>query len=670
MKFQYCLAAALSMLLAFLGQSIALYIPASRVNTTSTDVVGLGPSVKRSLDRICLSSDADAAFFEPTRANWEASRAGERYLTFARDMVQSSKWSSKETEPSLFALRTISWSGFACGVDNNGCEHRPTCDDVLTKLGDKDEARWVWFVLESMHHVTKVGAVVEKETVRSQISIAPLAESAAHNFLWKYDESVENKCKLLSGLVKAGIMAAFALLGAVLPAAAPAVAGALPAALGVSASSSAFLAANGGKFIQFGLAFGSAFPTNVGGDAIDRSVDCPYANAPKELEEKTRRQIKEDVIRFYGDYRKLIMDTNNDLVVGTVVADNPLLGPGTLLAHVIKSGDYLHFTLEQAARFERKGYLVADDMTQYYKNSLVSTLLKAQMCYIECAQEPFLHPDHTNFEPEQGKFCKATCWQNWAGEKHLELFGLKKMEEDENEWGLELQAFLKASYDHYKEHRFQPDPMLPSQEDLFDNTVKPTSGSYLPVCDSYLTPPKHKKHHSGIPCMCGDKYGSETAQFLEAANFQSWHAVEVTGDFYKKLGPVYLCQNDMAKSETPPVDYFLNMCNSGWRWPTKVDKYPDRVYDAVRHLTRGPDPICDNLKTEAEAYSSQGVDVNCFMCKVSSQGKSVRSGKTSQLPWIRNVFHDVNNDQNKDTQDYNFQRACDIWEDNNGKCFE
>ena len=101
-------------------------------------------------------------------------------------------------------------------------------------------------------------------------------------------------------------------------------------------------------------------------------------------------------------------------------------------------------------------------MTQYYKNSLVSTLLKAQMCYIECAQEPFLNPDHTNFEPEQGKFCKATCWQNWAGEKQLELFGLKKMEEDENEWGLELQAFLKASYDHYKEHRFRPDPMLPS----------------------------------------------------------------------------------------------------------------------------------------------------------------------------------------------------------------
>ena len=58
-------------------------------------------------------------------------------------------------------------------------------------------------------------------------------------------------------------MAAFALLGAVLPAAAPAVAGALPAALGISASSSAFLAANGGKFAQFGLAFGSAFPTNV-----------------------------------------------------------------------------------------------------------------------------------------------------------------------------------------------------------------------------------------------------------------------------------------------------------------------------------------------------------------------------------------------------------------------
>ena len=161
MKFQYFLAAALSMLLAFLGQSIALYIPASRVNTTSTDAVGLVPASKRGMNLYCYSSDADAAFFEPTRANWEASRAGERYMTFARDMVQSSKWSSRESEPYLFALRTISWVGLACGVDNDGCKLRPTCDEVLTRLGDKDEARWVWFVLESIHHVTQVGAVVE-----------------------------------------------------------------------------------------------------------------------------------------------------------------------------------------------------------------------------------------------------------------------------------------------------------------------------------------------------------------------------------------------------------------------------------------------------------------------------------------------------------------------------
>ena len=169
--------------------------------------------------------------------------------------------------------------------------------------------------------------------------------------------------------------------------------------------------------------------------------------------------------------------------------------------------------------------------------------------------------------------------------------------------------------------------------------------------------------------MCGDKYGSETAQLLEAANFQSWHAVEVTGDLYKKLGPVFLCQNDMAKSQTPPVDYFMNMCNSGWRWPTKEDEDPDAQYKQDHYLTRGPDPICDYFKIEAEAYRDQGVDVNCYMCKISSQGKAVRSGKSSQMEYTKNVFHEVLNDQNHALQKYNSQRACDIWEDNNGKCF-
>ncbi|KAI4231066.1 MAG: hypothetical protein LQ349_005848 [Xanthoria aureola] len=316
-------------------------------------------------------------------------------------MTQSPEWADKGSEPLLVAERSIGWHGFACGVDNNGCDKRPNCDDVLTRLGDKDEARWVYFVLESMHYMTKISAAIA-----------------------------------------------------------------------------------------------------VGGDAIDR-LRCPFANAPKGLEEETRLQIKADMVKFYQN--------------------NLFLSPGTLLANVIKSGEYVSFTPEQAARFERQG-----------------------------------------FEPEDEKFCRARCWQNWKGNKKLELFGLKKMEQDGNGWGIETQAFLTGSYDHYKAHSFRADPLLPSQEDFYNDndTPRPTSGSFLPVCDIHLSPPKQQSRHSGIPCMCGDQYGSGTAPFLDAANFASWKAVAVTeGDSYTQLGPIYLCQNDMAKSRTPPVEYFLPLCH-------------------------------------------------------------------------------------------------------------
>lgn len=250
-------------------------------------------------------------------------------------------------------------------------------------------------------------------------------------------------------------------------------------------------------------------------------------------------------------------------------------------------------------------------MTQYFKNALVSTVLKQQMCYIECSAKNPSKPDTTSFEPEAGKFCRARCWQNWKGEKKLELFGLKKMEQDGNEWGIETQAFLTGSYHHYKAHGFRADPMLPSQEDLYDkDTVKPTSGSFLPVCDSHLSPSKQKSRHSGIPCMRGDRYGSGTAPFLEAANFASWKAVEITGDSYSKLGPIYMCQNDMAKSKTPPVEYFLNLCNMGWRSPLRSDDNKGKVKpphgDDDLYLQRGKDPHCDAFRAEVEVFGAGG----------------------------------------------------------------
>ena len=310
-------------------------------------------------------------------------------------------------------------------------------------------------------------------------------------------------------------------------------------------------------------------------------------------------------------------------------------------------------------------------MTEYFKNALVSTLLKQQMCYIECSPQKPSKPDTTSFEPEDGKFCRARCWQNWKGNKKLQLFGLKKMEQDDNEWGIETQAFLTGSYDHYKAHGFRADPMLPSQEDFYNNnnnndTPRPTSGSFLPVCDSHLSPPKQKSRHSGIPCICGDKYGSGTAPFLDAANFASWKAVAVTeGDSYTQMGPIYLCQNDVAKSQTPPVEYFLNLCNLGWRWLLRLDDYTGKLKpphgDDDLYLQRGKDPHCEAFRAEVEAYDGGGGggadDVNRWMCYHSVLGPNIQSMKSEggQIEKMLNIFWRVSTtSQGLREQDYKF----------------
>lgn len=42
-----------------------------------------------------------------------------------------------------------------------------------------------------------------------------MSDSMAHTFVWKHDDSIDRKCEMLGGLVKAFIMAAFVVLGAV-----------------------------------------------------------------------------------------------------------------------------------------------------------------------------------------------------------------------------------------------------------------------------------------------------------------------------------------------------------------------------------------------------------------------------------------------------------------------
>ena len=289
-------------------------------------------------------------------------------------------------------------------------------------------------------------------------------------------------------------------------------------------------------------------------------------------------------------------------------------------------------------------------------------LLKSQMCYIQCHPERFWKPDFTDFEPEPGKFCRARCWDG-AGE--LNVYGISEISYDADTWGVELQAFLRASYNNYKTNRFQVKLMLPSADQLFKDELAPTDGVFLPVCDSYLIKPK-KKGISGIPCMCGDVMGSETTQFWTAANFDRWGDQKMRS--YKnhviqpEKGPEYLCKNDMSIAQTAPVAYFINMCNLGWRWPTVID---DTFY-----LMRGPDLHCDSFKADVQKFqetSDSEKDVNCYMCFESSQGKAIQSGSESQKFHIENLFW--NTMKSIGSKQYeNFDQACRIWDHNHGPC--
>ncbi|KAL8929146.1 MAG: hypothetical protein Q9172_000581 [Xanthocarpia lactea] len=302
----------------FPGHSAALMLPPKQLDPTPAVNVTAIPLSERGLNLYCRSSAEDNAFFAPTKENWRSSGAGEKYKNFAASMVKHPEWAGRKTEPYLFAKMRLGREGFECGVGLRGCTLRPTCDEVLTVLGDRDEARWVWFVLQSMHHLTLVSSVIDEQTVRTQVDLLSLAESAAHTFYWKYDEAVVHKCKILAGLIKAAIMSAFVFLALLVPESAPAIAGGVGAVEATAVASSSFLATKGSTLATFGLNFGSNFPTNVGGPAIDE-MQCPFANADEHLEEKARMGIKNQMALFYADYRKMVQSTNSDILEGVTV---------------------------------------------------------------------------------------------------------------------------------------------------------------------------------------------------------------------------------------------------------------------------------------------------------------------------------------------------------------
>ncbi|KAL9594141.1 MAG: hypothetical protein Q9219_007204 [cf. Caloplaca sp. 3 TL-2023] len=305
-------------------------------------------------------------------------------------------------------------------------------------------------------------------------------------------------------------------------------------------------------------------------------------------------------------------------------------------------------------------------MTQHYKNALISTILKEQQCHIQCSSMKSSQSDATSFEPEPGMFCNAKCWKDG---KNLKVYGLDEISKPDNAWGFQLQAYLQASYDHYKSNGLLDAAMLPSTDDLLNGgPASTTSGNYLVVCVTHLL---HKnKKDSGVPCMCGDRYGSETTKVWTEAGFD--RLLDPMGK-----DPPYLCKNDMAIERTLPVPYFLTLCHMDRRWPTIQDGDEDdwAAHD-IFFLQKGADPLCSEFQAEVNTFIrgdngtpltfDEELLLSCYMCFDSKSGRKIQYGPMSQNPHIYNLFgHRSDLDQ---YQRYNFHKACQLMEDDHGTC--
>ncbi|KAL8816092.1 MAG: hypothetical protein Q9223_004847 [Gallowayella weberi] len=436
-----------------------------------------------------------------------------------------------------------------------------------------------------------------------------MADSMAHTFFWKRDDNIDRQCAMLAGIVKSFIAAAFAVLAAIAaPVAAP------------------------NKLLERGVSIASNFETNMSCDLIETAICKNFANAPKGLEMAAQIHINKLISDNAEDYRHFVHKANAELIAGAGFGVNGDVLPGDT---TFSPNPFLVHNNREKLVFVNL-FKIPREMKNYFKNAVISVILEEQMWYIQCSSTKPKSSDRSSFEPEPGRFCEAKCWRNWKGEKTLKMFGLDELVKKHNDWDLEIQEFLRASYGHYKANGLGQGQMLPSIGTLFEDKLKSTSGSFLPVCDSRLT-----LGANSIPCMCGDEYGSETEAFWNETNFASWDASRSEGLVEKsENSPAYLCMAKLAEKKVLPVPYFLNLCNIGTHWPFTSEH--SLMDDKGNYLVKGRGEISSDAfqgsvdiwhRKPADLWSGQydALDENCYMCYYSDVGQLLKNEQETKI---------------------------------------
>ncbi|MCJ1387187.1 hypothetical protein MMC18_000027 [Xylographa bjoerkii] len=629
-------------------------------NTTEDD-----SSESSSTSKYC-----DPAFFDPK--NFGDSGAGPWYAAWAHSTIEenSPEWQDRVSEPAYFAEHEVHWDGMDCGVSYRGCHNMPNCNEILALAGgNATHARLMYYILQSYHNMNLVAGVVSEQTLAAETNVLGMSSSMANTFFWKYDPQEQAHCDLLSAFLKGTVSALLAALLLIVPligpfvtseavaveqAAAGAVSGSGPLSRMSTQEAFGFMrlvrpnfrptvgkpgflpkiqsksgwawkakvpysfAKNWNKYAASPLAtapwnvlsnYPAQFYTAPLVDGICKAFPNPSKDAPLLYEQQLSMQIE----TAGRGFRQAIDSNMASLNRGTGYGENGAFLPGdtTTLADEIILGVYAGMTHSSHERFVENPSIIEQEMTTTFKNALISSALKSQMCHLHCTPidvtEPTPWTDINRFCPDANTVCQAQCWQNSNKAHNMPIFGGDELNTAGNRWDISFSGFLEGSFRHWQQYHMQPTGMFPSIDDLLSGKLDDTSGSFLPVCmDLYKSPKALSSGNTEIPCTCGDAYGNETAAFLHDAGFERWSGIK---DSRETLG--HRCFDQMMgtnKATRNPITQYLTFCGEKVHWPTKSDRH-DWFFD-------GADEHCDAVRSAVMELQSQGKNDEYITCKM------------------------------------------------------
>ncbi|MCJ1292809.1 hypothetical protein MMC34_004362 [Xylographa carneopallida] len=344
-------------------------------------------------------------------------------------------------------------------------------------------------------------------------------------------------------------------------------------------------------------------------EGICKMFPNPSKDAPLVYEQQLSMQIQ----RAGRGFRMNIDGEMARLNRGSGYGENGAFLPDdtTTLADEIILGTYAGMTRSAHERFVQNPSIIEQEMTNAFKNALISTALKSQMCHLHCTPidvaEATPWTDPNRFCPDANTICQAQCWQNSGVAHIMPIFGGDELNTANNQWDLSLSDFLEGSYRHWQQYRMKPAEMFPSVDDLLTNELTDTSGCFLPVCMDLHTPPEAiSSSNHDVPCTCGDAYGNETAAFLQDAGFDQWSEIK---DSREALG--HRCFDNMlrtSKATRNPITQYLTFCGEKVHWPVNND--------GQTWFFDGADEHCDAVLSAVTELQSRGKDEEYITCKM------------------------------------------------------